>query len=530
MLVDSSKQAYNLRTGKRKPKRVLKTFGKPEFFLKNLFSVINRPSKRYYEFDSFRIDIDERRLICGVDPIPLAPKVFDVLLALVENNRHTIHKDELIDRVWADTFVEDGNLNRNISTLRKVLGEDSHKPHYIRTVPKRGYRFEADVREIIEEDEELRIERVTNYHVAIRQDIEKRTSERAWTRFFSVRGLTLTAPAVLVLILVSAWAITREPTQATNAVSAIENSEAYELYRQGRAQWQDRSVGGLHNATVLLEQAVIRDPNFALAHAALADAYAFDGRLWKRAENTAGEAITLDPNLGEPHATMGFVRTFWDWKPAEAEDHFKRAVVLSPDYATAHQWFALSLAIRAQFGAAVAEMQRAVDLEPGSAAINTDMCRLLYFARKFDAAIDRCNRAIEIDPNFLSAYENLYEVYTAKAMYAEAIDAYFAASKLNLTAPVDPSLASALRQTYDVGGVKSFWRSRIDMLKKPAQTGGYALAKYHARLGENDRAIRWLEKAAETRDFEFIFVVADPVFENLTADDRFIKLRAQFVN
>ena len=495
--------------------------------------MVNRPSKLYYEFDSFRVDLDERRLIRGTDVVPLTPKVFDVLLALVENHGHTLTKNQLMDRIWSDTFVEDGNLNRNISMLRKALGEDSHDPRYIKTIPKRGYRFEADVREVVEEAEEIRVEKVTNVRFAISEETQNHRAVANWTRTRWAWAITATALAMM-LIFASPWIVNREAALASAETStesrSSKNAESRKLYRQGRALWQDRSVDGLHKATLLLEQAVDADPNFALAHSALADAYAFDGILWKKAENEAGQAIALDPNIGEPHATIGFVRTFWDWKPAEAEGHFKKAIALSPDYATAHQWFALNLAMREQFGAAFAEMQRALDLEPGSAAINTDMCRLLYFARKFDAAIDQCKRAIELDPNFLTAYENLYEIYTAKAMYAEAIDAYFAASRLNLTAPVDPSLASSLRQAYDVGGVQSFWRTRIDMLKKPVQTSGYTLAKYHARLGENEQAIRWLEKARETRDFESVFVFADPVFENLTTDDRFTKLRAQSIN
>ena len=495
--------------------------------------MVNRPSKLYYEFDSFRVDVDERRLIRGTDVVPLTPKVFDVLLALVESPGHTITKNQLMDRIWSDTFVEDGNLNRNISMLRKALGEDSHAPRYIHTIPKRGYRFEADVREVVEEAEEIRVEKVTNVRFAISEETQNRKERSSWTRARWAFAIVATASA-MILVFASPWVLNREAALASAEfpaeIRSSRNAEARELYRQGRALWQDRSVDGLHQATLLLEQAVAADPNSALAHSALADAYAFDGGLWKKAENKASEAIALDPNLGEPHATIGFVRTFWDWKPAEAEDHFKRAIALSPDYATAHQWFALNLAMREQFGAAFAEMQRAVDLEPDSAAINTDMCRLLYFARKFDAAIDQCKWAIELDPNFLTAYENLYEIYTAKAMYPEAVDAYFAASRLNLTAPVDPSLASTLRQTYDVGGVQAFWRTRIDMLKKPLQTGGYTLAKYHARLGENEQAIRWLEKARETRDFESVFVFADPVFENLTTDDRFTKLRAQSIN
>ena len=111
--------------------------------------MIDRPSKRFYEFDTFRIDVEERQLLRDDKPVLLTPKVFDILLALVENNGHVLAKDRLMERVWADRFVEDGNLNRNISTLRKVLGEDSHKPRFIKTLPKRGYRFDADVREIL---------------------------------------------------------------------------------------------------------------------------------------------------------------------------------------------------------------------------------------------------------------------------------------------------------------------------------------------------------------------------------------------
>jgi DNA-binding winged helix-turn-helix (wHTH) protein/Tfp pilus assembly protein PilF len=498
--------------------------------------VINQSSKRYYEFDSFRIDVDERRLIRGIDPVPLTPKVFDVLLALVENRGRTLGKDELIERVWADTFVEDGNLNRNISLLRKILGEDSRNPHYIRTVPKRGYRFEADVREIIEEAEESRVERSTNYRLAISENTEVRTVPSNRLRAARSWAIPVGGAVLVILILASLWMVDRKAAHAADpaaglaATGEVGNAEAYELYRKGRDLWQDRSAAGLHHATLLLEQATAREPNFALAHAALADAYAFDGGLWKKAEGSANEAIRLDPTRGEPHATLGFVQTFWHWQPRDADAHFKQAIALSPDYATAHQWYGINLAARAQIGAALAEMQRAVQLDPAAPAINADLCHLLYFARKYDAAIEQCNKTLNIDPNFLSAHEHLYEIYTAKGMYAEAVESYFAASRLNMTMPVDPSLMSSLRPAYDTGGIEAFWRTRIKMLTTPVQTTGYSLAKYHARLGETELAIRWLTKARQGRDFEYILFVADPVFESLAADPRYIELRNEVVN
>jgi len=488
--------------------------------------MLNRPSKRFYEFDSFRIDLDERRLMRGSEPIPLTPKVFDMLVALVENNGHTLKKDELIDRVWAESFVEDGNLNRNISMLRKVLGEDSHAPRYIRTVPKLGYRFEADVREVVEQAEEISVEKVTKFHLAIGEDTQK----QGWTKRMWAWTITVAA-GVLILGLSSAWVLNRKSAHAAVVESrGTVNDEAYELYRRGRALWQDRSVGGLHNATLLLEQAIAREPNFALAHAALADAYAFDGSNWKKAESAANEAIRLDPNLGQPHATIGFIRTFWNWQPQEAEIHFKKAVALSPDYATAHQWYGINLAIRTLMGAALAEMQRAVELEPRSPAISADLCQMLYFARKYEAATEQCNNALEMDQNFFSAHEHLYNIYTARKMYNEAVDAYFRSSELNTTTPVDPTLHSNLRRDYEIGGIEAFWRTRIEMHKKPNQNLGFSLAKYHARLGETEEAIRWLMKARDGRDFEYIFFVADPAFENIGADPKYRELRQQFID
>ncbi|MDQ2976269.1 MAG: winged helix-turn-helix domain-containing protein [Acidobacteriota bacterium] len=104
-----------------------------------------------YAFLAFRIEVRERQLLRDGQPVPLPPKVFDVLLVLVENSGHIVGKDELMKKVWSDTFVEEANLTVNISALRKVLNEDSHEPQFIETIPKRGYRFIAPVTELQDE-------------------------------------------------------------------------------------------------------------------------------------------------------------------------------------------------------------------------------------------------------------------------------------------------------------------------------------------------------------------------------------------
>src|SRR5215210_5324426 len=104
--------------------------------------------KHLYEFGRFRINVAERLLLRDKEIVPLTPKVFDILLALVENSGHVVSKDELMRAVWRDTYVEEGNLTQNISILRKSLGEGQNGQQYIETLSRRGYRFVAAVREV----------------------------------------------------------------------------------------------------------------------------------------------------------------------------------------------------------------------------------------------------------------------------------------------------------------------------------------------------------------------------------------------
>src|SRR5215207_7879459 len=103
--------------------------------------MMNRPGSRFYLFDGFRVDVNERLLFKSNREVPLTPKVFDTLLVLLENSSHVLTKQELMQKVWPDSFVEENNLAQNISVLRKAIGEE-----FIQTVPKRGYRFVGDVR------------------------------------------------------------------------------------------------------------------------------------------------------------------------------------------------------------------------------------------------------------------------------------------------------------------------------------------------------------------------------------------------
>ncbi|HQZ96326.1 MAG TPA: winged helix-turn-helix domain-containing protein [Pyrinomonadaceae bacterium] len=459
----------------------------------------------------FRIDLEERQLLRNGRRVQLTPKIFDILLTLVENHGHTVGKNELMDRVWADAFVEEGNLNRNISTLRKLLGEDGAR--FIKTVPKRGYRFDPEVREIEEHEDSFFVEKRTNYRVSLQDRSETET------KGVSLR-LKLAGGLVIILVAVISWCVLRPAASDANSVIAAgkqltANQEALELYNRGRELWRDRSVEGLHQATIDLERAVMLDPEFAQAYAALADAYVFDVIHWKKAEATANEAIRRDPILGQPYATIGFVRMYWEQKLGEADPYFKQAVLVDPTYATGHQWYALNLVARRSGGSALAEIKRAVELEPNSAAINADMCQILYFSRKYDLAVDQCKKTLEIDPNFLAGHQHLYEIYTAKQMYDEAVEEYFKVEELYMTTGTYPEQLEKLRIAYASGGIREFWKERIKILEQPGSAPAYLLGRYYARLGDVQEALRWFKKSAEKKEFDFIFFAADPANHEL---------------
>src|SRR6185295_18663251 len=134
--------------------------------------MMNRPARRFYLFDAFRVDVNERLLFKDNREVPLTPKVFDTLLVLLESSSHVMTKKELMQQVWPDSFVEENNLAQNISILRKALGTSNEGEQYIQTVPKRGYRLTGDVRATGDEEESLIVRERTRARIVVERDHE----------------------------------------------------------------------------------------------------------------------------------------------------------------------------------------------------------------------------------------------------------------------------------------------------------------------------------------------------------------------
>ena len=650
--------------------------------------MMSRPAKLSYEFGPFRLDPAEHVLLRDGEPVPLRPKEFAVLLALVENHGHVLTKDELLKGVWAGRFVEEGNLNRHVSTLRGVLGETPGESQYVETVPKVGYRFVAPVREIRDPGADMVIERHTVARIVTEEEVEanglveslpafepkallttgekeKGVSRRRRMAFVGVGvllvglALALTQPwssresqgkkavatvrslavlpfkpigageedeylglgmaDALITKLSNIREINIRPTSAVrkygahdqNPVAAgrdlgveaviegsvqrvgervrltvqlvsvqdgaplwaekfdehftnifavqdriseqvalsltltlntaerelltkryTENSEAHQLYLKGRYFWNKRTVDGLKKGISYFNQAVEKDPSYALAYVGLADSYSLlsdygwlpPNEAYPQAKRAAEKALALDERLAEAHTVLGLIKTSYDWDWTGAEREYRRAIELNPNYETAHQWYAEYLSGMGRHQEAIAEIRRAKEINPFSLIINAVEVSVLCIAREYDQGISQGQKALEMDPHFAEVYGYLKRCYEQKGMYREAIAARQMRRKL---AGLDAEETEALREAAAATSARAYWQKMLEQEageSKRELSSAFEMAEIFAQLGEKDQAFATLERAYEERSVMMMYLKSAPNLDPLRSDPRFADL------
>lgn len=308
--------------------------------------------------------------------------------------------------------------------------------------------------------------------------------------------------------------------------------EAYTLYLKGRYYWNQMTGEGLKKSIEYFEQALEKDPSYALTYAGLADTYGLLGYwgylpandAYPKAKAAAMKALEIDSTLAEAHTSLAWIKLIYDWDWPGSESAFRLALIHNPSYATAHYWYALYLAATGQLDAAIAEIKRAQELDPLSLIINTSVGFIFYLARQYDPAIEHLQKAIEMDPNFVWARFDLGHVYLEKKMYEEAIAEF--QKEMDLTGG-GPVAIGNLGYAYAVSGRKSEAQKMLDTLKEKANQGYVpfgAFAWLCIGLGEKDQAFEWLQKAYEERSSYLLYLKVQPLYDNLRADPRFTEL------
>ncbi|MFN2412644.1 MAG: winged helix-turn-helix domain-containing tetratricopeptide repeat protein [Pyrinomonadaceae bacterium] len=619
-------------------------------------------NKRFvYEFGKFLLDPNEKTLFSDGVPLHLPAKEFETLLLLVENNGRALSKDEMIAAVWQESFVEEGNLAKQISRLRKIFNGDGAA--YIETLPKHGYRFTAEVNQVFPPLGETILEKrtVKRLTVKLEENSEAQPLLPAAKKKFPIPEVL--AAALIFLAASAVWFWSRETTSAKiNSIAVLpllplttdENSralglgltdtlimkigglrqitvrpisavtqfvdgpqdaleigkklnvdavlegtiqnfegrvrfnvrllrvgngeqiwadqfesdaaqvfdlqdrlmaqtaqalklklgaseneeiakrftndpEAHDAYLKGRYFSSRRTTGDLKTAIGYFNEAIGKDANYALAYAGLADAYSlladYDGALpadaYPKAKDAAVKALELNDQLAEAHTALAYVNMFYfrDWQGAQ--NGYRRALALNPDYATARHWYSEYLTAVGRFDEAFVEIRRAKEIDPLSPSIDAQEVWILFYARRYDEAIARGRKIAEAYPDYAEIYDPLKRCYDQKRMYREAIAAR---QKRRELAGWDATETPALKEAAATSSSAVYWKKRLEQEIEEARSElamPFEMALIHAQLGEKDLAFEWLVKAIENRIYPMMFLRVTPDIDPLRADPRF---------
>lgn len=308
-----------------------------------------------------------------------------------------------------------------------------------------------------------------------------------------------------------------------------EDTEAYRLYLKGRHHWNRWTEEGFYRAIEYFQQAVEKDPSYALAYTGLAESYVLLGwnsylppkDAFPKGKAAALSALRIDEELGEAHTPLAAALWLHDWKWEEAQTEFKRSLALSPAYPTGNHWNAEYVMTMGRNEEAIAKMKDSQNLDPLSLIINVAIGWALYNGRRYDEAGAQLLRTVELDPNYPVTRWILGLVYRKTGRHDLAITEGEKGVRLSGGSPL---LCAALAQSYGVANRASEARQILNDLRELAKrkyVAPHFFAGIHIGLGENDRAIEYLEKSYEERSHWLIYLHLDPGMDDLREDGRF---------
>jgi len=311
-----------------------------------------------------------------------------------------------------------------------------------------------------------------------------------------------------------------------------EDAEAYRLYLKGRHHWNQWTEDGFYKAIEYFQQAVDKDPAYALAYTGIADSYVLLGwnsylppkDAFPRGKMAALAALRLDPDLGEARTPLAAVSWLYDWQWSEAQAEFKRSLMLNPVHPTANHWFAEFLMTMGRHQEVIAAMKKSQELDPLSLIISVAIGWAFYMARCYDQAIEQLRRTVELDPNYPVTYWILGLLLRKMGQYEAALAEGEKGVQLSGGSTL---MKAALAQSLATAGQKEKSLHILDELTKLSRhkyVAPYFLAGIHIGLGEADRAMEYLEKSFEEHSHWLIYLHLDPGMDGLRSNARFLEL------
>ncbi len=306
-----------------------------------------------------------------------------------------------------------------------------------------------------------------------------------------------------------------------------QNPEAYDSYLRGRYLLEKRTADSIQQGRALFQQAVAKDPRFALGHAGIADSYILLAKLGAippaeastQAWAEVSAALAIDANLAEAYVSRATLLTDFEWNWSAAEPDYRKAIELNSNSASAHHWYARHLSELGRSEEALREIKAAEKLDALSPFILTEKAKILCMARRFEEAIAQCRRTIDLDSNFARSFSILAQAYLHNKQYPEGIEA---AKKYVHLSNGSGWAKLELAYAYAVAGNKAESDQIVNEVTSQAEPfSPYDMATICAVWRDADGALRWLEKAIEQRSVDVIWIRVDPRLDPLRSDPRF---------
>ena len=302
--------------------------------------------------------------------------------------------------------------------------------------------------------------------------------------------------------------------------------EAAQNYAAGRRIWQTRELGRHKEMVKYFEKTIALAPDWSPGFSGLAEALLNDDNYltgWEKIEQATRRAVELDGANPGAHAAQAQIYFFkyWDWE--NAEKSFKKALELDPHYANAHNQYGVFLGVQRRFVEAEAEFKKAIEAEPFSPFNYASLCELYYFDRRYGEALTECYRAQNLEPDFWRTRKNLFQIYTQKKMFPEMSEMVFG----NLSEA--EKAAHPLTEAIAANDLRPFWQNLIkeSLGSKNRARNHLSLANFYAQIGENEKALSNLERAFAQHDDYLPTVNANPAFDPIRNEKRFVELMSK---
>ena len=571
---------------------------------------------KLYEFNGFRLEEDQRRLLFNGQSVPIKPKILDLLIFLIQMRGHLVVKEDLMREIWPDAIVEDNNITVSISILRKIL-DDRVKRQFIETVPRRGYRFVGEVVEISAErgatgpvsptafkeepidslavlsiespDDDPNVEYLSE---GITESIINMLSQitglrvLACSTVFRFKRKKLDPQSIGVILKVRAMMMIRvmrlgekliirselvnvsdgsqlwgeQYNRSPSDILAIQdeiaraiseslkfkltprdqirlskqptdNIEAYNLYLRGRYFWNKYGKEWVLKALEAFEQAILIDPNYALAHCGMADAYFRlsnvhfpPGEVLPKAKEAALRAVEIDDNLAEAHTSLGLVKVYYDHDWAGAEREFRKALKLNPDLALAHQRLGTYLTFMGRFEESIRHYETALELDPFSLQTNMNLATTYFLRGENERAIIHLTKASELEPNYMPIHFVMGCAYIEQNRLTDAIaefeliykldeEAYLALGFMGYALALDHKRSEA-ETILDI----------LEDISRRKYVSPYSMLVIHVALGSRERVFELLEQLYEECNDWLVWLKVSPELKTVRDDARFQNL------